>query len=455
MPLTRQPIWLHSDRFLARNVGRPFLRFLDIEASGGILLLASTVAALAWANSPWSASYHDLWATEAVVEIGGFEIADDLRHWINDGLMALFFFVVGLEIKRELVTGHLSSRRQALLPAVAAFGGMAVPAVLYAVINAGGEGSAGWGIPMATDIAFAVGVLTLLGPRVPTALKVMLLALAVVDDIGAIAVIAVFYSGTIDTAWALAALAGVVLVVVLQRVRVWFVPVYVVIGLGVWFATFESGVHATIAGVVLGLLTPARPLMPDTESIAIADELSADPQVTVAEVREKSFRLRESVPVAERLQELLHPWTSYVVIPLFALANAGVSLSGEAVGDAVTSPVTLGVVVGLLAGKVLGVTGAVYLATRWRVVVLPPGVGIRQVAGVGMLAGIGFTVSLFISALAFDHAAVQDQAKIGVLAASVVAAIAGGLFLRSALPRSAAEPTEPEARAAVEPAEHR
>jgi NhaA family Na+:H+ antiporter len=439
MPQSRQPIWLHSDRFLARNVGRPFLRFLDIEASGGILLLASTVAALAWANSPWSAAYHDLWATEAVIEVGGFEVTDDLRHWINDGLMALFFFVVGLEIKQELVTGHLSTRRQALLPALAAFGGMAVPAVFYAVVNAGGEGSAGWGIPMATDIAFAVGVLTLLGPRVPTALKVMLLALAVVDDIGAIAVIAVFYSGTIDTAWALAALVGVVAVVVLQRVRVWFVPLYAVMGLGVWFATFESGIHATMAGVVLGLVTPARPLMPETESTAIADQLSEDPQVTVAEVREMSFRLRESVPVAERLQELLHPWTSYLVIPLFALANAGVSLSGEAIGDAATSPVTLGVVVGLLAGKVLGVTGAVYLATRLRVAVLPPGVGIRHVAGVGMLAGIGFTVSLFISALAFDDVGVQDQAKIGVLAASVLAATVGGLFLRAALPRSGAE----------------
>jgi NhaA family Na+:H+ antiporter len=431
---SRRPIWLHSDRFLARNLGRPVMRFLHIEAAGGILLLAGTVVALTWANSPWSASYRDLWATEIAVDVGGHLVAEDLRHWVNDGLMALFFFVVGLEIKQELVTGHLSRLREALLPAVAALGGMVVPALIYAAINIGGDGSAGWGIPMATDIAFALGVLALLGERVPASLKILLLALAIVDDIGAIAVIAVFYSDDIHAGWALTALTGLALIAVLTKVRVWYIPVYTALGFAVWFATLESGIHATIAGVALGLLCPAKSLLPAGDAAAIAGELSDDQQVTVAEIRTVSFRLRESVSVAERLQDLLHPWTSYVVIPVFALANAGVELSSGAIGDATTSPVTVGVVAGLLIGKFVGITGAVFLATRAGVAALPAGVTMRQIGGMAMLAGIGFTVSLFISGLAFDIAALDAEAKIGILAASTLAAVAGSLLLRAALP---------------------
>ena len=435
MPERHRPIWLHSDRFLARNLGRPLQRFLHIEASGGLVLLTSTIVALVWANSPWSEAYRDLWSTEVALDIGGHVVADDLRHWVNDGLMALFFFVVGLEIKQELVTGHLSKVRDALLPAIAAVGGMVVPAALYLLINVGDDGGAGWGIPMATDIAFAVGVLALLGPRVPTTLKVLLLALAIVDDIGAIIVIATFYSDEIHTGWALAALGGFALVVVLRQVRVWYVPVYAVVGTVVWFATFESGIHATIAGVALGLLTPARQLMPSSESAALADELSNDRQVTVEEVRAMSFRLRESVSVSERLQDLLHPWTSYVVIPLFALANAGVELSSDVIGDAVTSRVTLGVAAGLLLGKLVGITGAVFLATRLRIATLPSGVTLPHIAGMALLAGIGFTVSLFIAGLAFDDPGLEDQAKIGILVISIVAAVAGSVVLRLTLPR--------------------
>ncbi len=431
---SRRPIWLHSDRFLARNLGRPVMRFLHIEAAGGILLLAGTVVALTWANSPWSASYRDLWATEIAVDVGGHLVAEDLRHWVNDGLMALFFFVVGLEIKQELVTGHLSRLREALLPAVAALGGMVVPALIYAAINIGGDGSAGWGIPMATDIAFALGVLALLGERVPASLKILLLALAIVDDIGAIAVIAVFYSDDIHAGWALTALTGLALIAVLTKVRVWYIPVYTALGFAVWFATLESGIHATIAGVALGLLCPAKSLLPAGDAAAIAGELSDDQQVTVAEIRTVSFRLRESVSVAERLQDLLHPWTSYVVIPVFALANAGVELSSGAIGDATTSPITVGVVAGLLIGKFVGITGAVFLATRAGVAALPAGVTMRQIGGMAMLAGIGFTVSLFISGLAFDIAALDAEAKIGILAASTLAAVAGSLLLRAALP---------------------
>jgi NhaA family Na+:H+ antiporter len=435
MPSTpRTPIWLHSDRFLARRLARPVQRFLHVEAAGGLVLLAATIVALLWANSPWKGSYHDLWDTVLSIDFGGHLVEEDLRHWVNDGLMALFFFVVGLEIKQELVGGHLSKVRDALLPAIAALGGMVVPAVIYAAINAGGAGAQGWGIPMATDIAFAVGVLALFGSRVPQGLKVLLLALAIVDDIGAIVVIAIFYSDELQLAWLLAAVGGLALVVVLRAVRVWYLPVYVVVGVAVWFATLESGVHATIAGVALGLLTPARALLPDTQAAAIADRLSDDHDVTVDEIRDVSFRLRESASVAERLQDLLHPWTSYVVIPLFALANAGIDLSGGIVGDAARSPVTAGVVVGLVVGKFVGIGGAAFLAVRLRWSVLPDDVTARQVAGVAALGGIGFTVSLFISGLAFEGP-LADDAKIGVLLASAIAAIVGSAILRGALPR--------------------
>ncbi len=433
---SRRPIWLHSERFLARNLGRPVQRFLHIEAASGILLLATTVMALAWANSPWSTAYRDLWTTDIAINIGGHVVAEDLRHWVNDALMALFFFVVGLEIKQELVTGHLARMREALLPAIAALGGMVVPALIYAAINAGGDGSDGWGIPMATDIAFALGVLALLGDRVPPPLKILLLALAIVDDIGAIAVIAAFYSDDFHGNWALAALAGLALIAALTRVRVWYMPVYVVLGFAVWFATLESGIHATIAGVALGLLCPARPLLPEADAAVIAEELSDDRNVTVTEIRTVSFRLRESVSVAERLQDLLHPWTSYVVIPLFALANAGVELSSDVIGDATTSSITAGVIAGLLIGKFIGITGAIFLATKLRIATLPTGVTMPQIAGMAMLAGIGFTVSLFIAGLAFDSAILDAEAKIGILAASALAAVAGSLILRATLPRT-------------------
>ncbi len=432
-----RPTWLRSERFLARNLARPVLRFLHVEASGGILLLGATVVALAWANSPWSAGYESLWTTELALRVGDHTVVEDLRHWVNDGLMAVFFFVVGVEIKTELVAGQLATRRSAALPAVAALGGMAVPAVLYTLVNLGGDGAAGWGIPMATDIAVAVGGVTLLGPRVPQELKVTLLALAIVDDIGAIAVIAAFYTDDVDGRWALAALAGVGLIVVLRTARVWYVPAYAVVGVAVWFATLESGVHATIAGVALGLLTPARPLLAEPDADAVAASLSHDTSVTAGEVRDVSFRIRESVPVTERLQDLLHPWTSYVVVPLFALANAGVELSSELLSDVATSPVAIGVVVGLVAGKLVGIVGAVAAARRAGVTELPGTLTMRHVTGMGGLAGIGFTVSLFIAGLAFDDPGLQAEAKVGILVASVVAAALGTVVLRRALARPA------------------
>jgi len=428
---TTRATWLRSDRFLARSVAQPVNRFLHIEASSGILLVSAAVIALVWANSPWAASYRDLWTTELSVEVGGHLFSEDVRHWINDGLMAIFFFVLGLEIKHELVNGQLASVRSAAVPAAGAIGGMAVPAVLYLAFNLGGVGEDGWGIPMATDVAFALGVLALLGSRVPAELKVLLLALAIVDDVGAIVVIAAFYSDGIEGRWLAGAAGCLLLVALFKSARVRYLPVYVVLGFAVWLAMLESGVHATIAGVALGLLAPARPFLPQVDADRIAGELSADQHVTAAEVRSISFRLRESLPVTEHLENLLHPWTSYLIVPLFALANAGVEVSGGSLRDAATAPITLGVVTGLVVGKLVGVAGGIALVVRFGGGQLPAGITRRHVLGMAGIAGIGFTVSLFVAGLAFERPELADQAKIGVLVASVLAAGVGAAILRT------------------------
>jgi NhaA family Na+:H+ antiporter len=434
MAPTTRATWLRSDRFLARSVARPVHRFLHIEASSGILLVGAAVAALVWANSPWAASYRDLWTTQVTIDVGGHVISEDLRHWINDGLMAIFFFVLGLEIKQELTNGQLASVRNAAVPAAGAIGGMLLPAVLYLAFNLGGAGVDGWGIPMATDVAFALGVLALLGSRVPAELKVLLLALAIVDDVGAIVVIAAFYSDGLEWRWFALAAAGLVLVALVKRARVRYLPVYLALGAAVWVAMLESGVHATIAGVALGLLAPARPFLPEVDADRIAGELSADQEVTAEEVRSISFRLRESIPVTEHLENLLHPWTSYLIVPLFALANAGVELSADSLRDAASSPVTTGVVVGLVVGKLVGVAGAIALVVRFGGGRLPDGITPRHVLGMAGIAGIGFTVSLFVAGLAFERPVLADQAKIGVLGASALAALVGATILRGDRP---------------------
>ena len=300
--LLKRPTFASSDNSLAKFVARPVLRFIDREVAGGILLLAATAAALVWVNSGWGDSYHSFWHTEIELAVGSWHLPHmSLGHFVNDALMALFFFVVGLEIKRELVTGDLSSMRAAALPAIGAAGGMVVPALLYFVFNTAGEASRGWGIPMATDIAFAVGIVALLGSRVSPKIKLFLLTLAIVDDIGAIAVIAIFYTSDLSTTWLLTALVGLIAVWVLQKIRVWAIPVYAVLGIFIWYATLESGVHATIAGVALGLLTPARPLLGQRDAQQIVDALPSD--ANVAEVRHASFLAQESVPLTERLEE--------------------------------------------------------------------------------------------------------------------------------------------------------
>ncbi len=432
MPPTTRATWLRSDRFLARSVARPLNRFLHIEAAGGILLVGAALVALVWANSPWAASYRDLWTTELSIDLGGHLITEDLRHWINDGLMAIFFFVLGLEIKQELTTGQLASPRNAAVPAAGALGGMLLPALLFLAFNLSGAGADGWGIPMATDVAFALGVLALLGSRVPSELKVLLLALAIVDDVGAIVVIAAFYSDGLQWRWFVVAVGGLALVAILNRGKVRYLPIYVALGAGVWVAMFESGVHATIAGVALGLLAPARPFLAEVDADRIAGELSADQEVTAADVRDISFRLRESIPVTEHLENLLHPWTSYLIVPLFALANAGVEVSAESLRDAASAPVTVGVVVGLVVGKLIGVAGAIALVVRFGGGRLPEGITARHILGMAGIAGIGFTVSLFIAGLAFERPGLTDQAKIGVLVASVLAAGVGATILRNA-----------------------
>ncbi|MEC7874600.1 MAG: Na+/H+ antiporter NhaA [Actinomycetota bacterium] len=427
-PLLKRPTFAGSDHGLAKFVARPVLRFIDREVAGGILLLLATTAALIWANSTWADGYNSFWHAEIELVVGPWHLPHlSVGHFVNDALMALFFFVVGLEIKRELVTGDLRSFRAAALPAIAALGGMVVPAALYFALNTAGEASRGWGITMATDIAFAVGIVALLGARVSPKIKLFLLTLAIVDDIGAIVVIAIFYTSDLSLSWLLIALAGLVGVWLLQRLRVWAIPVYAALGIFIWYATLESGVHATIAGVALGLLTPARPLLNQRDAQQIVDALPSD--ASVAEVRHVSFLAQESVPLTERLENMLHPFTAFLIIPIFALANAGIELSGDKISDAASSNVTLGIVLGLVVGKPLGITLFAWVATRFGFA-LPEGVHWPQFIGMGFAAGIGFTVSIFVAGLAFESSAVTDLAKIGILIASFVAAVLALLLMR-------------------------
>jgi NhaA family Na+:H+ antiporter len=420
--------FLTSDRKLAR-AAQPVVRFLQIEAAGGVLLAMSAVVALVWANSPWSASYVSLWATEIRLEIGSYVFVEDLGHLVNDLLMALFFFVVGMEIKREAVVGELRDRRAMVLPAMAAFGGMLVPAAIFAVANAGGAGADGWGVPMATDIAFALGVVALLGSRVPAAVKVLLLTLAIVDDIGAIVVIAIFYSDAISVGWLLIAVVLAGAVASLHRLSVIYAPVLVASGLCLWLAVYESGVHATIAGVVMGLLMPARPRLGEAETDQVVDVLENRSDLDASEVRVVATSIRASVSDCDRAIDALHPWTSFVVVPVFALANAGIELSGESLRS--PSAVFVGVVAGLVVGKLIGVAGFSWLAVRVGVARLPDGVSWHHIVGVAAVAGVGFTVSLFIAGLAFTGR-LLDDAKAGVLAASLLASVLGATLLARA-----------------------
>ncbi len=430
---------------LARRIGRPLHRFLRIEAAGGILLLIATAAALIWANSPWQDSYHEILGTHVRIGLGSLIILDEpVEAWINDALMAIFFFVVGLEIKREIIVGELRDPRAAAMPAMAALGGMVVPALVYFAFNPTGPAADGWGIPMATDIAFTLGVVSLLGARVPTTIKISLLTLAIVDDIGAILVIAIFYTDDLSAEWLLVAVLGIGTFLVLRLAGVWYAPAYVAIGMFIWLAVFESGVHATIAGVIVGIMTPAQPLI---DSGRVGEELvgqTAGQDVSAPIVRRAYFELREHVSVAERLDDILHPWSSFVIIPIFALANAGVELSLDSLAEAARSPVTHGIVVGLVVGKLVGVSLFTWAGVRTGLCRLPSGANWSHIIGLGAVAGIGFTVSLFISGLAFDPdgltGGLGDEAKIAILAASALAAIVGAVVFAASGTGSRLEP---------------
>ena len=427
--------WLGKrEPLLARRIGLSMQRFLGIEAAGGILLIFAAIIALIWANSPWSSSYFDLWNTEIHISIGDLISLEHNGHpltlgeFINDVLMVLFFFVVGLEIKRELVTGELNTRRAAALPAAAAIGGMVVPALIYFAFNQSGDATAGWGIPMATDIAFAVGVVSLLGTRVSTSLKIFLLTLAIVDDIGAIIVIALFYTEKLSVGWLIVAFLVVFATSLLKVVKIWYMPIYVILGFILWYAIFESGVHATIAGVIMGLLAPARPLLDTDDEVELFKMQKID-EVETRSLRRLAFQIKETVPVTERLENLLHPLTGFIILPLFALANAGVVLSTESIGDAFSSGVTQGIAIGLVVGKIVGVTVFTLLAVKLGLCVLPAGTTPRHIVGIASISGIGFTVSMFITGLAFDDGTFQDEAKIGILFASLIAALIGTFIL--------------------------
>jgi NhaA family Na+:H+ antiporter len=402
----------------------PLRDFLATEAAGAILLAAGALAALVWANSPWSASYEELWNSRAAMTIAGHTLDLDLRHWINDGLMTIFFFIVGLEIKREVTEGHLATRRAALLPGAAALGGMLAPALVYLAI-AGTTAPRGWAIPMATDIALAVGVLAVAGSRIPASLRAFLLGLAIVDDIGAIIIIAAVYSTGVTFGWLAAAAVGVVATVAVRRLGVHWTWVYVAVGCVVWFSLHEAGIHPTIAGVVMGLLAPSIPrLTPELiDSDQLMDLSDADAARTTAVLA------KGSVSVVEWLQHVLHPWTSYVIVPIFALANSGIEISGDGLRDAARSPITWGVFFGLLAGKPLGIVLATRAAVRGGLADSPDGSVPRQIVGIGAAAGIGFTVALFITELAFTDPTDRSNAKLAILLASVLAAAASSLIL--------------------------
>lgn len=419
----------------------PFQEFFQREASSGILLIIATLAALAWANSPWADSYQSLWHTTVAFNFGNFSISKDLLHWINDGLMAIFFFVVGLEIKREVMVGELASPRKAILPIVAAIGGMVIPAGIFLLLNPQGPAQAGWGIPMATDIAFALGVLSLLGKRVPLSLKIFLTAVAIVDDLGAVLVIALFYTSNI--VWLSLLIGGIVLIVliIMSRLGVRSPQVYGLLGIILWIAFLKSGVHATIAGVLLALTIPVRTRINTEEFVNNATYFvekfrvhgeKGDSVLTNKQQRSALQAIEDAAEHAQtplqRFEHNLHPWVGYVIMPIFALANAGITIKGDFL-SAFAHPVTLGVMAGLIFGKQIGIFAASYLTVKLGWSDLPSGMTWVRLYGLSWLAGIGFTMSLFIASLAFGESEFLAMAKAGILVASLIAGIVGAVIL--------------------------
>jgi NhaA family Na+:H+ antiporter len=417
----------------------PAQKFIHTETNSGMVLLAGAVLALVWANSPWGAWYELVWQTKASVALGHFTVAHSLREWINDALMAVFFLVVGLEVKREFVHGELSGWRRASLPVICALGGMLAPALLYIALNHGSAGAKGWGIPMATDIAFALGVLAVAGSHLPPSLRVLLLALATVDDIGAILVIAFFYTDQISVLALAGALLLLAMIIGMQRLGVQNLLYFTPVALLFWFAVYESGIHATIAGVALGLVAPTTPYLRKQQFVASAEPLMTSMKSALvrkaddkaeAVLGELGELTTATESIADRLVRLLHPWSSYLILPIFAFANTGVRLNAEMIRHAFGSPITRGIVLALVVGKFAGILGFAWIAVRLRISTLMAGMHWQQLAPIGILGGIGFTVSLFISDLAFTDQTFTDQAKIGILMASVVSGASGFLIFR-------------------------
>jgi NhaA family Na+:H+ antiporter len=429
LPAARQPTRIDL-------LTSPFMRFARMEASGGILLLAATLIALVWANSPWEHSYHTVWDADISLGIGRNVLTWSRHVWVNDGLMSIFFFAVGLEIKREVLIGELTSFRRIVFPLVAALGGCVLPAVIYLVINHGTPEASAWGIPMATDIAFALGVLTLVGNHVPVSLKLFVAALAIVDDIFAVLVIAFFYTEHLQLIHLLFGAAGVALAYAANKMGVRNPWIYAFIGIPVWFAVRQSGVHATIAGVMMAFTIPCKSEINQPYFMARMNRLlhrfaNAEPASNEAHATIRSMeKLCEGVETPlSRIEHTLQPWVSFVIMPLFALSNAGVPVLGNIL-SAVTNRVAIGVALGLLLGKPFGITLFAWAAEKIGLATRPRGTRWMQVFAASWVCGIGFTMSLFIAALALPEGHLLDLAKIGTLSASVVAGLAGYLFFR-------------------------
>ncbi len=423
----------------------PIQEFLHKEASGGILLILFTIVALVWANSPFAESYHNLWHTNVSVNIGQIELEHSLHHWINDGLMVIFFFVVGLEIKRELLAGELSSIKKSSLPIAAALGGMIFPALIYTIFNLGKESASGWGIPMATDIAFVVGILALLGKRVPLALKIFILALAIVDDIGAVLVIAIFYTSQISFTSLMIAAGLIILLIIMNKLGVRNLLIYSIVGIVLWLAFLKSGVHATVAGVLLAFTIPAssrintkyftdkiNSLVKDFDKAGEHGDNVLTNEERLSIVDQIEINCEKILTPLQRFEHGLHPWVSFFIMPVFALANAGVTI-GAGITSALTNPVSLGIILGLFLGKQIGVFSFSYFAVKLKLADAPEGVNWKKIYAASILAGIGFTMSLFIANLAFASPELLDIAKVGILSGSLISGIVGFLILKFTL----------------------
>lgn len=430
--ITRLP-----DRPIQR-LGRPLTAFMHIESASGVLLLICTAIALLAANSPYAEAYDAFWHHELRIAVGEFQLAYSVAHWINDGLMVVFFFVIGLEIKRELVIGELSDPKKVVLPVAAAFGGVIAPVAIYLSLQYGEVGQHGWAVPMATDIAFVVGCLSLLGSRIPRGLGILMLSLAIVDDLMAVLVIAIFYTSSISSGWLAGAGVGLVTIVVMNRLGIRSVAMYFIAGVWVWLCTLQSGVHPTIAGVIVGLLTPVQPWLGGMKFLGFlrhTDEMLRKEETSIERARELvadlSFASREAVSPLFRIETVLHPWVAFGIMPLFALANAGVPIELDGIGE----PVAVAVAAGLFFGKPIGIFGASWLTVKLGWAARPEGVTWPILGGAAFLGGIGFTMALFIASLGLSGDLLLS-AKIGIILGSFTSAVIGMLILSSVAKKS-------------------